>query len=356
MSSRVTLKDVARRAGVHLATASRALREGTTVNLQTRKRVEAAAKSLGYRPDPMMSALAAYRSSLHSPSPQGILIWLDLWPEFGMARKTFVNAYNRASERASRLGWELQEMSALSSNPKRLREILVARGISGVVVPPLPPHRVEFDFDWRPFSAVAIGHTLHKPRLHRVVPDQLGNMMRILEKCSAAGFTRPGFFSDPESQERTNRRWAMAFTDFQNSLPAADRIPPAIFDLEHVHSFDAFPSPKLLEWIAQHRPDVIITNWATWVSQTLENPPAGTKFPGGKPAVVGLNTSFGYEGTGIDENFAEIGAIAVNAVIGMMHRREKGAPKFPLNITVEGTWHDGPRPFIKKPRSSRPTP
>jgi LacI family transcriptional regulator len=61
---RVTLKDVARRAGVHPGTASRALNVETRalVNGETAERVLAAAEELGYRPNPIARGLKTSRS------------------------------------------------------------------------------------------------------------------------------------------------------------------------------------------------------------------------------------------------------------------------------------------------------
>src|SRR3954470_15917605 len=60
----VTLRDVAARAGVHPATASRALNEDTRdlVNGETAERVLAAARELGYRPNPIARGLKTNRS------------------------------------------------------------------------------------------------------------------------------------------------------------------------------------------------------------------------------------------------------------------------------------------------------
>jgi LacI family transcriptional regulator len=60
----VTLRDVARLAGIHPATASRALRPETSilVSEETVARVRAAAQSLGYRPNPVARSLRTRRS------------------------------------------------------------------------------------------------------------------------------------------------------------------------------------------------------------------------------------------------------------------------------------------------------
>jgi LacI family transcriptional regulator len=62
--ARVTLKDVARHAGVHPGTASRALNVETRglVNEETARRVLAAAEELGYRPNPIARGLKTSRS------------------------------------------------------------------------------------------------------------------------------------------------------------------------------------------------------------------------------------------------------------------------------------------------------
>src|SRR5215217_2231337 len=60
----VTLRDVARVAGVHPATVSRALNEETRalVNEETARRVLKAADELGYRPNPIARGLKTNRS------------------------------------------------------------------------------------------------------------------------------------------------------------------------------------------------------------------------------------------------------------------------------------------------------
>ena len=64
MSARTTLRDVAREAGVHISTASRALNPSTAsiVNPETVERVAEAARKLGYRPHPLARGLRTNRT------------------------------------------------------------------------------------------------------------------------------------------------------------------------------------------------------------------------------------------------------------------------------------------------------
>ena len=64
MSARPTIRDVAREAGVSIATVSRALNDKDDVSVRTRERVQAAARALGYAVDPAARALGAQRTGL----------------------------------------------------------------------------------------------------------------------------------------------------------------------------------------------------------------------------------------------------------------------------------------------------
>ncbi|SDE80602.1 LacI family DNA-binding transcriptional regulator [Limimaricola pyoseonensis] len=64
MGRRVTLAEVAARAGVSPITVSRALRRPDTVQPETRARIDAAVAALGYVPDPAARALATGRSDV----------------------------------------------------------------------------------------------------------------------------------------------------------------------------------------------------------------------------------------------------------------------------------------------------
>ncbi len=62
MSDRPTIRDVARRAGVSIATVSRALNDKMDVREETRDKVRAAATSLGYAADPSARALVSQQT------------------------------------------------------------------------------------------------------------------------------------------------------------------------------------------------------------------------------------------------------------------------------------------------------
>lgn len=64
MSDRPTIKDVAARAGVSIATVSRALNDKGDVSVQTRERVRAVARAVGYSADPVARSLVTQKTRL----------------------------------------------------------------------------------------------------------------------------------------------------------------------------------------------------------------------------------------------------------------------------------------------------
>jgi len=64
VSDRPTIKDVAARAGVSIATVSRALNDKGDVSVQTRERVREVARSVGYSADPAARSLASQKTRL----------------------------------------------------------------------------------------------------------------------------------------------------------------------------------------------------------------------------------------------------------------------------------------------------
>lgn len=61
MKKRVTLRDVGEAAGVHFTTAGLALRGDPRLDPETAARIIAVAQRLGYRADPLLSALSRFR-------------------------------------------------------------------------------------------------------------------------------------------------------------------------------------------------------------------------------------------------------------------------------------------------------
>lgn len=330
-SSTITLRQIAAKAGVHYSTVSLALRDHPSIPAATRERVKALARRMNYRPDPVLAALCAYRELKSPRRHQGVLAWIDASPERKTMRQIFHSMWTGAAARARALGWDLQEfrLAELGLSPKKFSEMLVARGIRGLFVAPLPADGGTLELEWAWFSAVTIGHTLREPRLHRVSPHQVHNVQRLLQILRELGYRRPGLAVSPRLHERTRRHWMAGYLVEQQELRARDRVPPLMKRFEEPRQFAA--------WLKRYRPDVIVSGKLDRTMQLVEA--AGLRVP----EDIGVaGTGIDYDAAGIDEGFDQIGRVAVETLVGLMHRQERGVPAVPMHILLEGRWRDGP--------------
>ena len=73
------MSDVAKRAGVHVTSVSLALRNHPSLPPTTRARLCRLAEKMGYRPDPALSALVAYRHRARMAKDQPTLAYVTNW-------------------------------------------------------------------------------------------------------------------------------------------------------------------------------------------------------------------------------------------------------------------------------------
>src|ERR1017187_4515828 len=73
---RVKLQSIADALGLHVTTVSKALRGHPHISASTRELVTRQAAKVGYVPDPMLSALAAYRTALRPAKFHSVLGWI----------------------------------------------------------------------------------------------------------------------------------------------------------------------------------------------------------------------------------------------------------------------------------------
>lgn len=349
MTERVTLKMIAAKAGVHISTVSLALNNHPSLPVATRERIQKLAAKMGYRPDPMLSALVSYRSDKRRKTEQGVIAWVDAWVGETGARHRFPALWSAAVARAESLGWKLEEfrMAQSGMSSDMFSRMLRSRNIIGALIAPLPGKGGMLDLDWSCFSAVATSHTLESPHLHRVVPHQTHNMQLLMKELFALGYKRPGLAIDATANERTQHHWRAMFLDAQQNLTKPARLPVLVTE--------GADERTLLAWVQREQPDVLVASKAAEAVAALresgiavpakigvaapafpvETWQADETAPGDRPVRARLDLS------GIDERFDAIGAAAIESVVAMMHRHETGVPEVAKHIMIEGRWRLG---------------
>jgi LacI family transcriptional regulator len=331
---RVTIRDIAAAVGVHHSTVSRALKDERRIPAATRARVQAAAKELGYRPDPMLSALMAYRNDSRVRSFQANLGWItnftkrESWK--GYERTDY---YRGALARAEELGYGLDEfwLKEPGLTPRRATEILRSRNIQGLLFIPQPRSRAHLNLDWEKFSAVTFGRSLASPRLHTVDNDHYSSMAILMRKLKKLGYRRIGMAIWPHHYEATDRNCAAAYWAFQH-LPPQKQIP--VF-ME--------PTPwkkaRFCSWMKKYRPDVVVSfdnELYEWIQEMGMDVPGDVGF-----ALIAKHAESTQRLSGMDENNELVGAAAVDVLVRLIQRRETGPPLVPVSTLVEGRWIGG---------------
>lgn len=332
----VTLADIARKAGVSVMTVSRALRNQANISPKTLKRIQEIAESLGYRPNPLVSALMTYRRAARPVRANLSLGFLTNFPtrEGWKATRLFEEFYQGVADSADRHGYgvEMFWMREPGLTADRLSQILLTRSIHALVVAPLPMAHGHLHLEWERFSAVSFGYSLEHPVLHRAANHQFRSMRLAMRELRQIGYRRIGLTLPASLNERVDRQWVASFLVEQLRYPAAETVPMHVAE-DTDWTFDQFR-----DWCHRHQPDVIISHELVvldWLKTLKVRVPEDIGF-------VHLNC-YDKSGrfAGIYQNGPAIGAAAADLVIAMVNRNERGIPALPQSVLIEGTWVEG---------------
>jgi LacI family transcriptional regulator len=187
-----TLKDVAEVAGVHSATASRALNPDTrtAVNADTARRVLKAAESLGYRPNPIARSLKTARTRT-----VGLLI-----PD--LTNPLFPPIVRGADEVLYARGYSAL-IASTDNDPEReqrLVDSLVSRQVEGLIVATARVHDALLE---RLFAEgvkiVQVNRRVESLDIPSVVPDDAAGIAAAVEHLVGLGHTRIAHLAGPHT-------------------------------------------------------------------------------------------------------------------------------------------------------------
>lgn len=348
---RVTLSDVAQKAGVHVTTVSLAMRNHPRLPEETRKRIQALAREMGYTPDPLLRALVAYRGGVierrNTPTLAYVTNWTTQW---GWKNVTaHPDFYAGALAKATELGYKLEHfwMREEGMSQERLGQILYSRGINGLII--ASHSRALGDalqFKWENFSAVKIDYFPHQPALHNVTNNQCDIVRLAVQKVMGAGYRRIGFVMHRGWDHAVDHLWTAGFLCEQQLLKARERLPAHLYPEEEPRArwldeseAEVAPEPKAFAaWFRRHRPEVIIGKSA-WVLPMLKR--MGLSVPGDVAFVDVFLDDLSGAVAGVRQNHTTVGALAVEILAGQLQHNKYGVPAIPTTTYVEGTWHNG---------------
>ncbi len=315
-------------------TVSRALRKQSNISPETQKRIQVIADELGYRPNPLVSALMTYRRAAKPVESHLSIGFVTNFPtrDGWKVSKLYESFYEGVAESADRHGYGVEAfwLREPGMTSERLTQILLTRSIHGLVIAPLPVAHGELEMGWENFCAVTLGYSLTKPLLHRAVNHQFRSMRSAMRELRTLGYKRLGLALPASLNERVDRQWVASFLVEQRDL---DHSVPLFVPDDAQWNFESFR-----KWFAAQEPDAVIGHEEIvleWLKKMGVRVPDDVGF-------VHLNCA-DQSGTfaGIYQNGPAIGAVAVDFLIGMIHRNERGLPVLPHSLLVEGTWVSG---------------
>ena len=345
------MRDLAKAAEVHQSTVSRALRNDPKISEKIRKKVQAAAKELGYRPNPFVQAFTAQvRGYRKSPTHASIVLLESYDSKYDTS---FLQRYrDGATEHAAELGYNVETISLcdLSGSVPRINSIFKARGIRGALILPPPSDISLNELSTTHLAGATIDYSLKSPQIHRSAPNYFLNMELALSKLHALGYRRIGLCTYKEALDRMGHHWLGSFLAWQSLRPTKERISV------HVNPFRNIYEPKnpkekreaddiwiksrkaFQSWLDKCKPDVVLSNdffFYEWLKEL------GHKVP----EEIGFATLNTYPSrpdiSGVDENHETIGASAVDLILGQFHRNNYGLPDLCKTVLIEGTWLEG---------------
>jgi len=326
----VSLRDLARAAGVSVGTASQAMRGVGTTSRATRQRIRRIADSLGYRPDVLMS-MAGARHSAGRRGGSGLLFgMLEARPAAHQEQYPFIRFFRACQERAQLEGCDFvrANVTSVSALRRKLRE-WYHRGVRGVVLSHWFHQEWLAEVDWGPFALVYLGGRFESPFVTTVCldfPRALDlTLSRTLEEYDRVGVILRRDSEQPIFDDRLRSGVA---EHWRKSLPSRVSILDVPFRVGANRFGKLFRS-----WLRDVRPEALIgfpvdyPRFAQTGNRTLP-----FFFCAGNRVADGC--------AGVEEPTGELAGYAIQTLTEKIRRHELGIPQRPELILIPPLWTD----------------
>ena len=337
------MKDVAQKAGVHTTTVSLALRNSTRIPLKNRERIQALAKEMGYRQDPMLSALVSYRARRVTPkAPPTVAMIFDFKKpeELDRVSLSYGKFLEGAKRKAEELGYGIQTFffagRRRSAEGRRIGRILFSRGIKGAIICAFRPETENFEIDWDQFSLVQIECQHLRLPLHMVSTDQMMMAREAVQGLWRQGYRRIGIAVGREEEIYLDHAFTVGFHGEAALHPELHPAPPLLL-VNGMTTGEV--APLLREWIARFGIEAVISNWMN-VPEALA--PGASEPPAPTVVVLGLTPVQGSFG-GMMQHDTVVGERAMEQLAMLLRGNQTGRIDHPNRILVPGSWIDGQR-------------
>lgn len=334
-SKPITLRDIAQAAGCSHTTVSLALRNHYRIPAATRTAIRQLADKMGYQANPYVKTLLSQVRRGKLPAERAGLALVSNYARKEQWRQMPNNnqAVRAAFQRAQELGYTLEEFSLRHGGMTfaRLRKILLARGILGILVAPTADERLELAMDVSPFAVVSMGQSLRNRNISMVSHYHAHSMRELLQRLGQLGYRRIACTVESGIDQRIENAWSAHFCQYQSGVAQRNRI-PLLLRKPGIQPAD------ILGFLRRHKPDAFVSD--------DENHLRLLRAAGGRvPETIGFATLCVLPGTrdlsGIRQNNQFTGIRAIELLVQLINNGVFGIPESAQYVYIPGEWNDG---------------
>lgn len=348
---RISLKDIADKAGVSKNTVSLALRDSAKIADATKGRILKIAKDLDYLPNPRvneaMGYMRAHRGTTISETIGVLLGWnTKSKSELAAGNQHLAQTFDAIDKHAQSMGFATDYIQLDKPNlrPQRLLEIIKSRGIRGLIVPQMENRKSTLNLDLSHLAIVQIGRTVWSPQIDTIACNETDVTILATKMLWRKGYRRIGFYFSKWSMHQSKNRLQMGVLFCQQSMFGLESIILGINDLlqtpKDVLDYDLVRK-DFIPWFEKNKPEVVVGVIPT-IRRIVEND-LGLRVP----EDVGL-VQFdyvpkpGHEMAGVSHQKNLQAKHAVDFIASRLFHNQTGLPESAIELNVECEWIDGP--------------
>lgn len=338
-----TIGKIADLVGVSKSTVSLALRNSPKIQKETCKRIQAIARQMNYRPNPLVAAQMSHiRSSNNNRRSTPTIGFLNTWRTNRNHKSAdkIKRCIRGAKERAEQLGFifELLEFDRDQYSDQRIQNVLSSRGVEGLVVAPcLRPEDMPI-LNWSEFALAAIGCFEAFHHVHRIFHDSFTGVQQVLHILRNRNYKRIGFITNTVAERDTGYLFSGGFLEYQARLISDHEQVPILNTGERGKARPEEMLKTLGRWLADYQPDAVIGIQDQPLSALRE---LGYRIPE-DIGYVALNWDNSMqECAGYTQSMSKVGAAAIESLANRLYQNERGLPVQATTTLLLGEFVEG---------------
>lgn len=328
------MTEIARHLDVSCQAVSLALRGKAGVSDKLRQKIISFADQHGYIPNAAAAELMAKVRSHRQLPAYDTIAYINTFahPELDQSVRSFREFQRGAADRAHDFGYNIEVFHYRGENmtPKRLQQILFARGTRGLLIGPKWKDEPEIQLDWNKFCAVLIGEEVFESKLLRVCNHHRHASMTALTQLLELGYSRIGLFLNRRDEESRSFTYELGLEAFRRRNPQAFAESCYIDDMSEQERRD-FIIQKKLDGVLSQDPALLNTT-----RSVNEQRPKSKRIGYAK---LDVDPNSDMAGFFMDPFY--VGRVGFDMLKGLLHQGESGGTQYTTAVLIEGEWKDG---------------